>query len=185
MRSKIGSILLALSLLCACASPVSHLADLPKDMDKPYLLGAGDTLQIVVFGEMDLSGPVKIADNGMLSMPLIGTIPAQGLTVAQLQQQLVKKLDANAVKSPNVTVTITEYRPFFILGEVKNPGSYPYMPNMTVLTAIAVAGGFTPRAAQDSISVTRHYEGKPYELRAFREARVQPGDTVFVFERHF
>jgi polysaccharide export outer membrane protein len=82
-------------------------------------------------------------------------------------------------------VTISEYRPFFILGEVKNPGSYPYMPNMTVLTAVAIAGGFTPRASQDAISVTRQYSGKPYELRAQRGARVQPGDTVYVFERHF
>jgi polysaccharide export outer membrane protein len=185
MRLPLFFVILPALLLSACASPVRNLADLPPDQDTPYVLGAGDTLQVVVFGEPDLSGTVHISDSGQVAMPLIGTITAQGLTLNQLQQQLVKKLDANAVRSPNVTVTISEYRPFFILGEVKNPGSYPYMPHMTVLTAIAIAGGFTPRASQDAISVTRHYNGKPYELKAPRKARVQPGDTVYVFERHF
>ena len=184
MRLLSFSFVLLLSLLSACSSTASRLPNLPADTATPYLLGAGDMLQIVVFGEPDLSGSVRISDTGMVAMPLIGAIPAQGLTIGQLHQQLVKRLDANAIKSPNVTVTISEYRPFFILGEVKNPGSYAYVPNMTVLTAVAIAGGFTYRASQDEISVTRQFNGKPRESRAVREARVQPGDTVYVFERH-
>jgi polysaccharide export outer membrane protein len=123
-----------------------------------------------------------VSTSGGVDMPLIGSVHAAGLTVPQLQQQLAQRLDARAVKSPNVTISITTYRPFFILGEVKNPGSYPYVPNMTVLTAVAIAGGFTYRAAQDQISVVRESLGK--EARGSRETRVLPGDVVNIFERH-
>jgi polysaccharide export outer membrane protein len=122
----------------------------------------------------------------MLAMPLVGPIVAKGLTLEQFQKQLVTKLNANAVRSPNVTLQISEYRPFFILGEVKNPGSYPYVPDMTVLTAVAIAGGFTFRASEDEVSVTRRTPaGAMREARAMRSARILPGDTVYVFERHF
>ncbi len=118
-------------------------------------------------------------------MPLTGAIPASGLTLTEFQQRLVHALDAQAVKSPNVTVSITTYRPFFVLGEVKTPGSYSYVPNMTVLTAAAIAGGFTYRASQDQISVVRVRSGHASEFRALRDSPVLPGDVVNVFERHF
>ena len=175
------ALLLAVALLSACAS-ASHLPPLPQEAQSEYRLGSGDTLQITVFGEADLTGSYPVSASGGVDMPLIGTVRASGLTVPQLQQQLVKRLDAQAVKSPNVTVSITTYRPFFILGEVKNPGSYPYVPNMTVLTAVAIAGGFTYRAAQDDVSVVRESAGK--EARAYRDTRVLPGDVVNIFERH-
>jgi polysaccharide export outer membrane protein len=177
-------LILSLTLLGACASTTSRLPALAPETETAYRLGAGDTLQITVFGEADLTGSYQVSASGGVDVPLIGSIPATGLTVSQLQQQLVQGLDARAVKAPNVTVSITAYRPFFILGEVKNPGSYPYVPNMTVLTAVAIAGGFTYRASQGEISVVRQRVGKAGEARAFRDTQVLPGDVVNIFERH-
>jgi polysaccharide export outer membrane protein len=178
--------MLGVLLLAGCASSSNRLPALPSDSPGTvYLLGAGDTLRITVFGETDLSGTFKISDNGALVMPLVGQVNAQGLSVAELQKKLVSQLNVKAVKSPDVTIQVEEYRPFFILGEVKNPGSYPYVPEMTVLTAVAIAGGFTFRASANEVSVTRKHNGKPVEARATRDARVLPGDVVYVFERHF
>jgi polysaccharide export outer membrane protein len=179
-------LLLAAALLGAgCASNVSNLPKLAATPAGVYLLGPGDTLQVTVFGEPDLSGTLRVTDSGTVVMPLIGTVPASGLSVQDLQKKLTSLLDAKAVKSPNVTVQINEYRPFFILGEVKNPGSYAYVPDMTVLTAVAIAGGFTFRASQDAISVTRRVDGASREAQAARDSRVLPGDVVNVYERHF
>jgi polysaccharide export outer membrane protein len=174
-----------LPLLGSCANTVSKLPMLASSAGTQYLLGPGDVLQINVFGESDLTGSYRVSDTGTLAMPLVGPISAQGLTLEQFQQQLGQRLDAGVVKSPNVTVQVSEYRPFFILGEVKNPGSYAYVPDMTVLTAVAIAGGFSFRAAQDEVSVMRRIAGgPPRESRALRDARILPGDVVFVFERH-
>jgi len=172
--------------LVGCASPAGRLPDLPTEQaGAVYLLGAGDTLRITVFGEADLSGTFKISDNGALVMPLVGQVSAQGLSVPELQKRLVSQLNVKAVKSPDVTIQVEEYRPFFILGEVKNPGSYAYVPEMTVLTAVAIAGGFTFRASEDEVSVTRKRNGAASEARANRASRILPGDVVYVFERHF
>jgi polysaccharide export outer membrane protein len=177
-------LILAFALLAGCSS-TSRLPLLPADNGAPYLLGAGDSLKINVFGDADLSGIYKVADTGGIIMPLIGIVPAAGHTVPDFQRRLTERLNAKAVKSPDVTVQIAEYRPFFILGEVKNPGSYPYIPDMTVLTAVAIAGGFTFRASDDEVSITRKHDGVAKEARARRDARILPGDVVYVFERHF
>jgi polysaccharide export outer membrane protein len=178
-------ILLGACLLAGCTSGPQKLPTLPADDHAPYVLGAGDSLKITVFGETDLSGIYNVAETGGIAVPLIGNVPAMGLTVPELQRRLTAQLDARAVKSPDVTVQIAEYRPFYILGEVKNPGSYAYVPDMTVLTAVAIAGGFTFRAAEDEVSVTRRQQGASREARARRDARILPGDVVYVFERHF
>jgi polysaccharide export outer membrane protein len=185
MDVKIPAIVIPLLLLlCGCASHVGRLPPLPSGDGAPYLLGAGDTLQVVVYDQPDLSGTFRISGSGMIAMPLVGTVAAHGLTVDQFQQRLVERLQASALKSPDVTLSVSEYRPFFILGEVRNPGSYAYVPNMTVLTAVAIAGGFTYRASEREISVTRVTDGKPLEGQASRDSRVLPGDVVYVFERH-
>jgi polysaccharide export outer membrane protein len=178
-------IALTLSILSACSSTLGRLPELGPDVDGPYVLGAGDTLQITVYDQPDLTGSYKISDSGVLAMPLVGMILAQGLTISGLQGRLAETLNAKAVKSPDVTVQVTQYRPFFILGEVKNPGLYPYVPNITMLTAVAIAGGFTFRASQEAVSVTRQMSGHSQESRASRASRVLPGDTIYVFERHF
>lgn len=172
--------------LTSCASPAGRLPKLANDQNGTlYLLGPGDTLRINVFGEPDLSGSYRISDNGAIALPLVGQVSAQGLSVPELQHRLVTLFGTKAVKSPDVTVQIDAYRPFFILGEVKTPGSYEYVPDMTVLTAVAIAGGFTFRAQQDEVSITRKHDGMSSESRAVREAHVLPGDVVYVFERHF
>jgi polysaccharide export outer membrane protein len=177
--------MLACSLLAgACASPASRLPTLASDVAAPYLLGPGDNLQISVYGESDLTGAYRVSEGGAVIIPLVGPVPAAGLTVEEFQQRLIERLKANALQVPNVAVSVTDYRPFFILGEVKNPGSYPYVPNMTVLTAVAIAGGFTYRAAESQISVTRTTHGRASESRAARDSRVLPGDVVNIFERH-
>lgn len=178
-------LLLALTMIASCSTTVENLPKLAPTPVGVYLLGPGDTLQVTVFGEPDLSGTLRVNDSGTVVMPLIGTVPAANLTVQDLQKKLTTLLDAKAVKSPNVTVQINEYRPFFILGEVKNPGSYAYVPDMTVLTAVAIAGGYTFRAAQDSVSVTRRVDGVSREAQARRDSRVLPGDVVTIYERHF
>jgi polysaccharide biosynthesis/export protein len=178
-------VLTLLTALSACSSPLRRLPELPPQTETAYVLGPGDVLQITVYDQPDLTGPYHISDGGTLAMPLLGVVPAQGLTLQQLQQELLQRLQAKVVKSPDVTLQVTEYRPFFILGEVKNPGSYPYVPDMTVLTAVALAGGFTFRASQTEVSVTRRMASQAHEARAQRAARVLPGDTIYVFERHF
>jgi len=183
---KMRSIILLAALLSSgCASQYGKLPKLPAVPSGTYLLGPGDALQVTVFGEEDLSGPLRVNDSGAVSMPLIGPVQASGLTVQDLQHKLIELLNMKAVKSPDVTVQITEYRPFFILGEVKNPGSYSYVPDMTVLTAVAIAGGYTFRASEDEVSVTRKSEGAAHEAQASRNSRILPGDVVYVFERHF
>jgi polysaccharide export outer membrane protein len=171
-----------MSLAGGCTSTLRKLPPLASNAPVPYVLGPGDVLQITVFGDTDLTGPYRVSDNGTVAMPLVGQLQAQGLSLAAFQTVLVERLNARAVKSPDVTVQVNEYRPFFILGEVKNPGSYPYVPNMTVLTAAAIAGGFTFRASENAVSITR---APRQEARASRDSRVLPGDVVYVFERHF
>ncbi len=178
-------IITTLILLTGCSGRLGKLPDLGPDVVTPYVLGPGDTLQIMVYDQTDLTGSYRISDSGFVSIPIVGAIAAQGLTLEQLQKRLTERLEAKVVKSPDVTLQVTEYRPFFILGEVKNPGSYPYVPNITVLTAVAIAGGFTFRASQNEVSVTRQADGKAREAKASRAARVLPGDTIYVFERHF
>ena len=178
--------LLCSVLLVSCASPAQRLPKMASDQNgAAYLLGPGDSLRISVFGEPDLSGSFRISENGVIAVPLVGQVTAQGLSVPELQRHLVTLFGAKAIKSPDVTVQVDEYRPFFVLGEVKTPGSYTYVPDMTVLTAVAIAGGFTFRAQQDEFSITRRHDGTNTEARAVRDARVLPGDVVYVFERHF
>jgi polysaccharide export outer membrane protein len=182
-RSALAALLIGTLLLqSGCSSTARRLPPLAATTTRAYLLGPGDVLQITVFGDTDLTGSYKISDSGAIAMSLVGQIQAQGLSLPDFQQKLVERLKARAIKAPDVAVQVTEYRPFFILGEVKNPGSYAYVPNMTVLTAVAIAGGFTFRAAEDDMSVTRAPQG---EARASRSSLVQPGDVVYVFERHF
>jgi polysaccharide export outer membrane protein len=176
------AVVAALSMSSGCSNSLRRLPPLASNASAPYLLGPGDVLQITVFGDTDLTGPYRVSDNGTVAMPLAGQLRAQGLSLAEFQTTLAERLNARAVKSPDVTVQVNEYRPFFILGEVKNPGSYPYVPNMTVLTAVAIAGGFTFRASENEMSVTR---APQREARASRDSRVLPGDVVYVFERHF
>jgi polysaccharide export outer membrane protein len=151
----------------------------------PYTLDAGDKLRIVVFGQDALSNNYIVDAEGQISMPLIGTVSARGLTTAQLSGAIAGRLKQSYIRDPSVAVEIETYRPFFVLGEVTYPGQYPFVPNMTVQNAVAIAGGFTPRASKDKVTVTRKMQGAPMRFALPLRSPLRPGDTIEVSERWF
>jgi len=153
--------------------------------DGPYTLDSGDKLRIVVFGQDTLSNNYTVDAQGTVSLPLVGAVEARGLTTSQLGSAIAGRLRSGYVRDPSVAVEIETYRPFFVLGEVTFPGQYPYVPNMTVENAIAIAGGFTPRAAKDKVSITRKVQGAPSRLVLPLRYPLRPGDTIEVSERWF
>ena len=123
--------------------------------------------------------------NGNLSFPLIGNVPANGMTPAELQRAIAAKLDPDYLHDPSVSVEVASRRPFYVVGEVQKPGSYPYVTDMTVLNAIATAGGQTYRANMGRFYVKRVVDGQTVRVAASQETHLQPGDTVVVRERYF
>lgn len=176
---------IAFVLLAGCA-PGHGLPPLPSATASVYRLGPGDTVRLTVFGEDQLTGEFRVGTSGTLAVPLLGDMRAAGLTPTELQGAVASGLKhKNLLRDPSVAAEVVEYRPVFVLGEVNKPGQYPYQPGMTVVTAVAVAGGFTYRAVQGYASVVRTENGAALESRASREAFVQPGDVITVFERRF
>lgn len=157
---------------------------LPQDADIDYTLGSGDKLRLIVFGEPDLSGEFDVSGSGTVALPLIGQVRAEGLTLSQLQEAIEVKLRDGYLTNPKVSVQVLNYRPFYIFGEVGQPGQYPYTSGMTVLNAVAVAGGYTYRASQDRVYITRG-EGNETQYPASQSVKVLPGDVVRVPERFF
>ncbi len=153
--------------------------------DLPYTLDAGDRLRIVVFGQDGLSNTYIVDVTGKITMPLIGPVSARGCTTTQLARVIADRLRNGYVREPHVAIEVESYRPFFILGEVIAPGQYPYVPNMTVETAVAIAGGFTPRAFRYDVQVSRSSEGVTARQRVPLIAPIRPGDTITVAERWF
>ncbi len=151
----------------------------------PYTLDAGDRLRVVVFGQDGLTNSYIVGAGGYISMPLIGQVMARGATTDQLSGRIADKLKDGYVREPHVAVEIEAYRPFFILGEVTQPGQYPYVANMTAETAVAIAGGFTPRASRQTVTLTRNYNGQQVRVAVPLTYQLRPGDTVSVQERWF
>ena len=162
------------------AVPVAALLD-----DGPYTLDSGDKLRIVVFGQDTLSNNYTVDAQGQVNMPLIGSVPARGTTTSQLSAAIARRLKQSFIRDPSVAVDVEAYRPFFVLGEVVFPGQYPYVPSMTVENAVAIAGGFTPRASKDKVTVTRQVQGTPARYSLPLLMPVRPGDTITVSERWF
>ncbi len=150
-----------------------------------YTLDSGDRLRIVVFGQDGLTNSYMVDAGGNISLPLVGTVPARGYTTQQLTKMIVERLKQGYVREPNVSVDVENYRPFFILGEVTNPGQYPYVPNMTAETAIAIAGGFAPRAAKGKVEISRNQPGQQFKGDVPLGFPLRPGDTLVVKERWF
>ncbi len=170
----------------AWQAPGFHLPQLPPAARGAYRLGPGDELTLRVYDQPQLSGAFIVDDSGMIDLPLLGLVPASGQTAEGLASAIAAGLRAkNLILAASVAVEISKYRPFYILGEVNAPGQYPYHPDMTVLTAISIAGGFTYRAEQDYAGVTRDTGSDPAQYRASTFATVQPGDVITVFERRF
>lgn len=154
--------------------------------EKEYKLGAGDRVRITVFGEASLTGEYEVDGTGLVAFPLIGEVKAAGGTSRDLEKTIEGKLRDGYLKNPLVSIEVLSYRPFFILGEVKRPGSYPYKNGLTVLNAVALAGGYTYRAKQSIWLITRSGEKQLHEKEIERgDFKVLPGDTIVVPERFF
>ncbi len=172
------------SILAGCTDrpPLSEPATVGSG---PYVLGAGDRLRIVVYDQPSLTNLYEVDQSGQVSLPLIGDVAASGATSDELAQRVEAKLASAYLREPNVTVEVATYRPFFVLGEVGNPGQFTYVPGLTAEMAIAVAGGFTDRANKRVVRVSRTVDGKLYESRMAVVEPIRPGDTIYVPESLF
>ncbi len=188
-------ILLSLVAIAACATtstpsrgpepgPVLAAGTEPS-LPPAYTLGSGDQLRIIVFGEENLSGEFFIDGAGMVSLPLVGEVPAAGKTVAAFRAELESRLSDGYLNDPRVSAEVLNYRPFYILGEVEESGEYPYTDGLTVMNAVARAGGFTYRANTRVVFLKRAETNAEVELPLTATLRVMPGDTIRIAERFF
>ena len=164
---------------------VAGIPGVPAIPYETYRLDSGDRVRIVVFGQDNLSRVYGIDSSGSVALPLIGPIRARGLTTSQLAGDIANQLRRKYIKDPKVTVEVETYRPFFILGEVNKPGGYPYVNAMTVEAAVALAEGYTERAKQRMVRLTRRFGGVMSTVMVPTDYPVQPGDTIYVLERFF
>ena len=164
---------------------VAYPEPAPVRHDAPYHLDAGDKLRVVVYGQEGLINGYAIDAGGSITMPLIGSVPARGRTPAALAAEIAGRLRNGLIREPSVAVEIESYRPFFILGEVAAPGQYPYVPNMAVESAVAIAGGFSPRARRDRVTLTHTDASGTGRFVVPPGTPIGPGDTVLVGERWF
>ena len=178
-RAGYGVAMLVLAFLAAVGG-LSRAGEVPE-----YSTGSGDRIKVNVFGHTDLSGQFLIDGTGSIAMPLIGDVEVGGLTVRGIEKAIVAKLKPDYLKNPQVSVEVMNYRPFYILGEVKRPGSYPYVSGMTVINAVALGGGYTYRARENRIYITRATDPKREKKPARHNTAVLPGDVVEVPERFF
>ena len=166
------------------AAPNSYASSSPYEQ-QPYTLDSGDKLRIVVFGQDGITNSYNVDAGGNVNLPLIGSVPARGYSTQQLSKMIAERLKQGFVREPHVSVEVEAYRPFFILGEVTTPGQYPYVANMTVETAVAIAGGFAPRASKSTVKLTRNAPGQQINGDVPLSFPLRPGDTVMVKERWF
>ena len=174
-----------LLLLLAVFAPAWAQDNAYVEADTSYRLGAGDKVQIDVFNQPDLTGEYTLDGSGRFSMHLIGKVEAANLTPTELENLLVSKLKPDYLVNPRVSVRVQNFRPFYIMGEVKSPSSYDYVDGMTYLTAVAIAGGYTYRGKKDHVYVIRGNDPEREELKLDVNEKVQPGDIIRVAERLF
>lgn len=180
--------LLTLVLLISSAA-IAQESDSPVIADTAstakYKLGAGDVIIITVHNHADLSGTFQLDGTGTVSMSLIGTVDAAGLTAPQLETRIVNLLKPDYLVNPRVTVRVQNYRPYYLIGEVNSTGAFNYVQGMTYLTAIAIAGGYSYRAKKGIVFVIRGDDPGKEEIELEVEEKVQPGDIIRVAERLF
>lgn len=172
-------------MLAACQAQSGNRLQHASIAAAPYQLDTGDQLRIIVFDQENISNVYTVDASGSIAMPLIGVVAVRGLTTTALERSIGAKLQNGYVRNPDVTVEIQAYRPFFILGEVRNPGQYPYVAGLSVKTAAAVAGGFTERASKRRAILTRRADGVPQRRVVKTDIPIQPGDTIEIVERLF
>jgi polysaccharide export outer membrane protein len=179
-------LMLCLAFLALMPAAAPAQGPMPEAAPGPYRLGTGDEVRVAVFGLDAVSNSYIIGDSGTVSMPLVGPIPADGKTVAEVEVVLAAALkEKQILREPSVSVQVVKYRPFYILGEVQKPGQYAYVPGMTVLNAVSIAGGYTFRANTKKATITRNTAGTTQKGTAKPEGRVLPGDTVVIPEAWF
>jgi protein involved in polysaccharide export with SLBB domain len=159
------------------ATPVAFSAPTQPD---DYKLGAGDQLRVIVYGEDDLGGTFTVDGNGFVSLPLIGPLKVAGLEPSDLEKEMTVRFSDGYLINPRINVQVVAYRPFYVLGEVNKPGSYPYTNDMTVLNAVTDAGGYTQKAVDSGVYVRRNGETKEVWLPADPSTKIYPGDVVRV-----
>jgi polysaccharide export outer membrane protein len=153
--------------------------------DGDYLLGSSDKVRVTVYGEPTLSGEFFVTGSGVVSLPLIGEVKAAGLSLSQFQQAVQASLSDGYLKDPRVSAEVLTFRPFYILGEVSKPGTYPYTSGLTVMNAVATAGGYTYRADKKQVFVKRNGATEEQKLTLDPTVTVAPGDTIRIGERFF
>jgi polysaccharide biosynthesis/export protein VpsN len=168
-------------LMLALVQPVMSIG--AEAVDAGYRLGPGDDIEILVYGEEDMTVRTRLGDSGVISYPFLGNITLKGLTISEAEQLLVKGLKGSYLVNPAVSVNILEYRPFFVNGEVNKPGAIPYQPGVTLRKAIAMAGGFTERANRSNGEVLRGNEPKARPISL--DEQVKPGDIVTIKQSFF
>ena len=184
MRKRVVTALAAV-VLSGCA-PGRDLPPIAEYRTQGYRLGGGDQIRVITFGEDQLTGEFRVDDQGRVALPLLGSVVAAGLAPQELEARIASGLkERNLLRNPSVSVEVMAYRPVFVLGEVAKPGQYPYQPGMTMLTTVAVAGGFTYRGVQDYASVVRTTDATAKEGIITPSSFVAPGDVIKVFERRF
>jgi polysaccharide export outer membrane protein len=161
-------------------TPSSHAAP-----DSAYTLGPGDKIRVNVFGQQDLNGDYAVDGAGFVQLPLVGEVKAAGLTVNDFQKEVTIAFSNGFLVNPNIEVYVIDYRPYYIMGEVNKPGPYAYVSGMNIITAVALAGGYTTRADKSDVYVRRNGSGKEVELPADETIKVNPGDIIRVTERFF
>jgi len=187
-RFQVLTVLLMAAVLvtgCVRTAKVPAAQAVFDALDQPYTLDTGDRLRIIVFGQAELSNLYTADQTGRLSVPLIGNVAVRGLTTKETEDQIASALRNGFLKTPQVTVEVETYRPFFVLGEVTQPGQYPYVLGMTAQTAVAIARGFTPRARQATVEITRIVNGELVRAEVPIHHPLRPGDTIQIFERWF
>lgn len=156
------------------------------EVDSSYQLDAGDLLKVSVYGEPDLSfDKIQLNDAGTFSFPFIGTVRAKGQTAAAVERQITQGLKGQYLVNPRVTVSILEYRGFYINGEVRSPGGYPYIPGMTLRKAVALAGGFTERASKRSFNIIHESDANKEPKKANLGSTIMPGDIITIEQSFF
>jgi polysaccharide export outer membrane protein len=189
LGAKILSALVAALVICSSCDTAPAAAPSASEpvqgVETAYRLGPGDKLRIITYGEASLTGEFGVNDVGQVSLPLIGSIKASGLTVSQLAAAITVALQNGYIKNPSVSVEVANNRPFYILGEVVRPGEYPFINGLTITSAVATAGGYTYRANTRRVFIRGVHDASEHVLTVTGDLRISPGDTIRVPERYF
>ena len=184
-RLALAHVALAVVLVAGCSGYRPAPAAFHEAINQPYRLGAGDRIRVTVFEQEGLTNTYSVDQSGYIAFPLVGAVPARGHTVQEIEGEIAGQLRNGYLRDPDVSVEIDRYRPIFVMGEVGAAGQYAYVPGMTVQKAIASAGGYSARAYQGNVDITRDINSKVMTGRVLTSDPLMPGDTIYVRERLF